>query len=661
MRAILSAVCAIATMAPSHVQAVEYVWNSGTFSSQSIPSPLVEPDRLAMQTGQTKTFDVSFINQAAVSWLGGDVALTGNAEVRNSGLFDVLTDNLLTSSSPLPRFENQNLFRKSAGPGTTTIRVTFVNSGTLEAASGIIDYTSGNLAFNAGTSFIGAGVNRVSSNATFSADFDSTNLLLAGGTFNGIAASMGGAGRWTGGVLTGSWMVEDSATFAVEQGRSKTFNTAMFMNGGTVVWTADDLGFQAGTTVTNRGLWLAASDNSFSGSASTLRNSGTFLKSGATGVTTIGAGIRLVNSGVLEAQSGTIDYASAELAFNDGSSFRGAGFNRVSSNATFSGTFTSTNLLLTRGTFTGVGAVGRGEVAWSGGTLTGEWGVGSGATFRALAGGTKLANAAAVANRGTFLWEADNIGLQNATVMNAGVWEALSDNNLTGTGPTPSTFTNQGLLRKRAGTGTTTIAGGVNFTNPGTIEVQSGRLHLAQAWTNEGTVEVGAGAVFQVSGATLTNQGSIRGSGRVLAPAAGLDNRGRLSPGTSVGTLRIEGAVRQSPAGAIDIELGGLSFADLLQVAGTAALAGSLNVHRLAPYGPEVGDTFTILTATGGIRSTFDAVNFFGFPGIGFDVLYGANDVRLQVAFIPEAEVWVMLIAGLAMVGWVRLRRRDGE
>ena len=662
-RAILAAVAGLAAMAPSPGDAVDYVWDSGNFSSQNIPSPLIAPHTLAIQSSALKTFDTSFINQANVSWLGGDINLSGGTGtvVLNSGLFDILSDNALRSTSPQPRLENENVLRKSGGSGTTTISVTFDNRGTLEVQSGIIDYASGNLTFSAGTRFLGTGVNRVSSNASFSGHFDSTNLLLAGGTFSGTGASMGGAARWTGGVVRGNWMVEDGATLTISQGTGKIFDTATFMNGGSVAWNADNLGFQSNTTVTNAGLWAAGSDNSLSGSLSTFQNRGTFLKSGSPGVTTIGAGVRLVNSGVLEAQSGTIDYASGDLAFDAGSSFQGTGINQVSSNATFSGAFTSSNLVLTRGTFTGVGASAGGQTAWSGGTLTGEWQIPNGATFRATGVGVKPVSAATLTNSGAFLWEAGNMNLQSVAITNAGLWEARGNNILMASGPNPSTFANQGVFRKRVGSGVTIIANGVGFTNTGVIEVHSGLLHLPQAWTNDGTVEIGRDAVFQVSGATFTNRGTIRGSGTVRVPPAGLVNQGRLGRGALPSRLRIEGNLSQSGTGAIDIGLGRLSFFDVLEVTGTAALDGILNVHRLASYGPQVGDTFVVLTATGGIRSTFDAVSFFDFPGVRFDVRYGPNDVQLEVTVVPEAEIWLMLMAGLAMVGYVRLRCRSGD
>ncbi|MEQ6340322.1 MAG: PEP-CTERM sorting domain-containing protein [Gammaproteobacteria bacterium] len=56
--------------------------------------------------------------------------------------------------------------------------------------------------------------------------------------------------------------------------------------------------------------------------------------------------------------------------------------------------------------------------------------------------------------------------------------------------------------------------------------------------------------------------------------------------------------------------------------------------------------------------TTFSGLSVNGFgAGVAFNVLYNPHDVTLQVAAVPEAETWVMMLAGLGLVGFVARRR----
>src|SRR5260370_13227915 len=154
---------------------------------------------------------------------------------------------------------------------------------------------------------------------------------------------------------------------------------------------------QSGALINNQAVWDAKSDDTLvnnGGATPTFNNSGTFRKSGGVGVTSIGS-ISFVNSGIIDAQTGTIDFAGNNATFNAGSQFIGAGTTLVSSYASFNGAFTSSNLSLTVGTFTGGAAQLNGNLSFTGGLITGNWERASSHVLTGNAGGNKfLSNAA---------------------------------------------------------------------------------------------------------------------------------------------------------------------------------------------------------------------------------------------------------------------------
>ncbi|MBI1394510.1 MAG: hypothetical protein GC151_00910, partial [Betaproteobacteria bacterium] len=201
-------------------------------------------------------------------------------------------------------------------------------------------------------------------------------------------------------------------TLSIDAGTvAKLFVGVSFANQSTVTWNAGDLGFVS-SLVSNAGLWDAKDDLSLryaSGNPSTFSNTGTFRKSGGSGVSAVGNNIVFVNSGTVDAQSGTIDFASGNATFNGGTQFTGAGVNRVSNNAMFVDGFTSGNLVLSGGTFTGggasAGAVMNGNVTWTGGSFAGTWQVASGQTLVAGDGTGKTFVGSSFTNHGTVNWQ----------------------------------------------------------------------------------------------------------------------------------------------------------------------------------------------------------------------------------------------------------------
>jgi hypothetical protein len=100
----------------------------------------------------------------------------------------------------------------------------------------------------------------------------------------------------------------------------------------------------------------------------------------------------------------------------------------------------------------------------------------------------------------------------------------------------------------------------------------------------------------------LNNAGTLGGVGRVNGS---LNNQsgGVVAPGNSVGTLRVDGSFTQTANSTLAIELGGLAAGqfDVLAASGTASLNGILVVSLVNAFTPNIGDSFTVLTAAGGI------------------------------------------------------------
>jgi len=603
----------------------------------------------------------SFVNADTFSW-SDDIAFSSSGNITNNDLFDAKGNHALswTVGATPGSFTNNGTFRKSGGSGSTTItNLSFVNNGILDAQTGEIRFSTPSGVFNAGTQFIGAGTNRIENNAAFNGSFTSANLILAGGTFTGNGAVANGAVLWTGGLLAGNWA--NQGTFSAEAGSGKGFG-GILVNGGTFNW-SDDIAFSSSGNITNNGLFDAKGNHALSwtvgATPGSFTNNGTFRKSGGSGSTTI-TNLSFVNNGILDAQTGEIRFSTPSGVFNAGTQFIGAGTNRIENNAAFNGSFTSANLILAGGTFTGNGAVANGIVTWTGGAFANDWT--NQGTINAQPGSGKGIVGPFV-NAGTFNWSDDIAFSSSGSVTNNGLFDAKGNHALSWTvGATPPTFTNNGTFRKSGGGANTTIS---NFafvnSSTGRIEVQTGTILVGVALDNLGTISTAAGAKFQVND-TFVNDGTIEGAGRVITPMTGLLNsEGTIAPGLGgapIGELTIQGNLTQSSDGIVVVELGGPSSGDVLDVTGIATLAGTLTVLRLPTYAPAVGDAFQVMTFAS--RSgQFDQVSFNGFgSGVSFDVLYGATNLTLQVAAVPEPGTWALMLGGLGVVVLLARRRR---
>ena len=377
----------------------------------------------------------------------------------------------------------------------------------------------------------------------------------------GLAASAAQAatfnwntGTFTAGVTAPSPLVA-ADILNIGAGSFKFFDGGVsnFTSAGTVNWNADVLYFQNGVAVVNTGLWNATSDNQMiynGGAATSFTNNGIFRKSAGAGSTTINNSVGFVNNGTLNAQAGTIAFAGGSV-FNAGSVFSGAGVvGMVSGTNTFNGSFTSSNLVLAGGIHQGNAAVVGGAVAFTGGMLSGSWGVAAGQTLNGVTGGFKFLDGAStvLTNNGTVAWNTtDFLYLQNgATLRNQALFVANQNTSVVYNGGAAPTFENTAAGTVRAAAGVTlNLNAGIGFVNNGGVldAAAGGAIRYNGATFNAGTSFTGAGSNVAAgnnsfngsftSGNLVLESGMHSGSGAVFNATT------RWTGGTLAGTWAV--------------------------------------------------------------------------------------------------------------------------
>ena len=195
--------------------------------------------------------------------------------------------------------------------------------------------------------------------------------------------------------------------------------------------------------------------------------------------------------------------------------------------------------------------------------------------------------------------------------------------------------------------------GGTILFSPGATGINRADVKLSQGGTIVG------GTINLLSGASLKGDGTI---------AANLVNQTdiTLGLGGDAVELSVLGDFTQVASGDLFVELGGIlpGEFDLLSITGAAMLDGTLDVSLLSGFVPIPNDSFTFLTADGGVSGMFDTENL---PTLGgtleWQVVYGTHNVSL-LAFdtaVPEPSTIAMAamgLLGLACYGWRRRRGR---
>ncbi|MBU1195410.1 MAG: hypothetical protein KKE62_19140 [Proteobacteria bacterium] len=176
------------------------------------------------------------------------------------------------------------------------------------------------------------------------------------------------------------------------------------------------------------------------------------------------------------------------------------------------------------------------------------------------------------------------------------------------------TLNNYGMLsnsRTLKNAGTLVNNSGATLNNSGYLD-NSGMLKLL-----ESSVTTGMGTYTQTAGQTINNGtftqalvdiqgGTLSGNGTINGDVT-LASTATLSPGNSPGTMSINGSYSQAKDAILEIELGSTSY-DILNITGTASLAGILQVVLYDDYIPENGSSYSFMTASDGIMGDFDSI-----------------------------------------------------
>ncbi len=182
---------------------------------------------------------------------------------------------------------------------------------------------------------------------------------------------------------------------------------------------------------------------------------------------------------------------------------------------------------------------------------------------------------------------------------------------------------------------------------PGKVIVKNGQIKFN--WSNSraqiGSMEIEGGHVILNSKMNINNviihqSGTLSGIGtiaREMAEKTQVINSGIVSPGNSLGTLRIQGDYQQTAGGKLVIEIAEKGH-DKLEVQGKATLDGTLQV-KTDGYVPPGGKEFTVVEATEGVKGKFAKEELEKLQGpLKFKVLYEdpATGKTVKVATVEE-------------------------
>jgi hypothetical protein len=270
----------------------------------------------------------------------------------------------------------------------------------------------------------------------------------------------------------------------------------------------------------------------------------------------------------------------------------------------------------------------KGPLNWSGGAIDGpvQCNGGTLSNFCDLQGGQLI-------NTGTLAWNSASLNDGAGSVISnaAGATINLSVGTYAVTFPQyggTSAFDNAGQLNFSAGPNTGTV--GDTFNNSGTLSVNSGTLALSALYRQTAGLTLLNGGSVNNSLPLLIQGGTLGGSGTI---SGSVTNNGTVSPGKPFGTMTIDGNYVQTGLGTLNIELGGTvpgtSF-DLLTVANSATLAGTLNVGFANGYVPASTNlSFTFLNA----NPLTGAFGNFSYPSyeVGLQLSYATDSAGIQV------------------------------
>ena len=431
-----------------------------------------------------------------------------------------------------------------------------------------------------------------------------------------------GAGEATETTIGGTITNDGSLTFAQDvsddvNGPDQRFHLPTGES-ATIAGTGEMIFSSAETGLSGSRSNLGGSGPLTNGPDHTIRGHGTLLSLG-----------QLINEGTIRAEGGTLTLSSTHIEGSGGGTIEVASDGKLLGEGTFGGT-------IANGTIHGeAGAIMDDIDELQDVILTGELTYGAGASSSTELVGTLRNNGML-----TFLQDQiDDLGAIDQQL------EVLSTATVGGGGEIVLTGPDSGFEGTGSGAGLTNDAGhtirgrgrfdNLDVVNHGTIRAEDGELHFGEDLVQtEGLIHIAAGSEISVRDRCEIVGGVMSGAGTITGD---VDNEsGVASPGTSPGTLTIDGNYNQGVNASLKIEIGGTAAGqtDLLAVTGGAALQGTLDLRLFEGFVPTADDTFTVLTCgalSGAFANGADGTRVATADGRGtFLITYGANAIELS-------------------------------
>lgn len=377
-----------------------------------------------------------------------------------------------------------------------------VNNGGVISLNG----PTANLALNGGGTH-GASVfanNNSAGTLTFNGTHVANNSFLQGigaitntGTFN-----------WNGGTANGTGAFTNSGTMDITGG-TVTLDTRSLQNNGLLKWTGGTVALANGATIVNNTTFDILSDSTMiqgGGAAGSFSNVGTVQKTAGGAISMIS--VPFTSSGTVDVQSGTlaltgggsstgshlINSASVfkigggSYTMNGGASIGGSGFFDLAAGTltlNTTGVFSVAHFSQGGGTLTGPQTLripAGGTWNWTGGVQAGSGAstmIDNGAVVNVGISNKQL-DGRSLTNNGSMSWLGSTLTVNNSAPFVNGATGSIV---LNGSVPlmmdtvTGGSFQNNGVVRKLADTGTTTISG-IPVVNNGSLDIQTGILNL---------------------------------------------------------------------------------------------------------------------------------------------------------------------------------------
>jgi predicted Rdx family selenoprotein len=560
-------------------------------------------------------------NGGTVNWSGGNIRLDYGAAVNNlaGGTFNVLcAKSLYWSNGNQASFSNAGTFRKSGDDGTAYLSgvnftntglvellsgsisasASFSNDGTLNNASGVFTMSgggtsngtfyagagaanelSGNEVFGTGVSFTGEGTHRAASNLSLNGVYGFQGLVVSGGISGTF--TLNGSMTFTGGTINGEITIGPGSVLNLSGDGDKYLSGGVLTNGGTVNWSGGNIRLDYGAVVNNLAggtfkVLCARSLYWSNGNQASFSNAGIFRKSGDGGTAYLSS-VAFTNTGLVDAQDGTIQIAGgngtsngsfnaasgatmsyANVSFADGTSFTGAGVNRIVGPVGMTGSVTSQNLELAAGSIGGNATITAvGTMSWTGGAISCSLTMSPGCVLNLSGDGDKYLSGGVLTNGGTVNWSGGNIRLDYGAAVNnlaGGTFNMLCAKSLYWSNGNPPSFNNAGTMDVEASivyisgfspnleTGSVlkgaghlgnttlnisgditvqdfeliygnTITGTGNGTITGTLNWLGGTVGCALTVASGGVLNISGDGDKYLSGGVLTNGGTVNWSG----------------------------------------------------------------------------------------------------------------------------------------------------